>query len=322
MISEEIKNFPKQFEFVPKVENSKALKKTDSFLVCGMGGSNLAAGLIKTWNPNLNIFEHRNYGLPNLPPAILKKSLVIASSYSGNTEETISSFQEAIKKKIPVAVVSAGGKLLDLARKFKKPHIQFHSGRIQPRSAVGYSIRAVLKLMENRAGLAETGKLADFLKSYEVERAGAALAKKLKGRVPIIYTSERNAAIGYNWKIKINETAKTPAFRNVFPELNHNEMTSYDVQLNTKDLSRKFYFLILKDPADHPRILKRMNVTERLLRDREFLVETMILNGKSAFHKIFSSLLVADWTAYYLSKEYRVEATEVPMVEEFKRLIK
>src|SRR3989338_3895539 len=264
---EAIKNFPKQFEFEPKIENQQKLKKADNFIIAGMGGSNLAAGLIKAWNPRLNIFEHRNYGLPNLPPAIFKKSLVIASSYSGNTEETLSSFHEAVKRKIPVAVVSAGGKLLDLARKFKKPCIQFPHDRIQPRSAVGYSIRAILKLMGNTAGLSETKKLSELLKSYEAERAGIPLAKKLKGYVPIIYTSERNAAIGYNWKIKINETGKVPAFRNVFPELNHNEMTSFDTQFSTKDLSRKFYFLILKDPADHFRILKRMNVTERLLRE-------------------------------------------------------
>ncbi len=318
-----IKNFPKQFAYEPVIKNPEKLVNARRFVVVGVGGSRLPAVIAKTWKPELLLTIHNDYGLPSLPAEELRSSLIIISSYSGNTEETISSFQEAIKKKIPIAVISAGGKLMDLARKFKKPCIQFpHDYRIQPRSAVGYSIRAILKLMNNQAGLAETKKLSEILKSYEAERAGLPLAKKLKGHVPIIYTSERNAAIGYNWKIKINETAKVPAFRNIFPELNHNEMTGFDAQFSTKDLSRKFHFIFLKDPTDHPRILKRMNVTERLLREREFPVETMILSGKSVFHKIFSSLLIADWTAYYLSREYKVEATEVPMVEEFKRLIK
>ena len=319
---DDIKNFYKQFEYEPAVENKKALKKFESFVVAGMGGSNLAAGLLKAWRPDLQIIQHRNYGLPALPLKTLKKSLFIASSYSGNTEETISSFAEAVKRKLPVAVIAAGGKLLDLARKRKKPYIQIPNTGIQPRLAVGFNLMAILKLMGNENGLREAGELKNLLKSNEYERAGKSLAKKLKGHIPVIYVSERNSAIGYNWKIKFNETGKIPAFTNVFPELNHNEMTGFDVKEGTKELSRKFSFIFLKDPADNLRIIKRMNVTERLYREREFPVEVLILNGQNALHKIFSSILIADWASYHIAGEYGVEAEQVPMVEEFKRLIK
>jgi len=322
MIYEAIKNFHTQFDFKPVVENAGKLKKYGKFIVAGMGGSNLAPELLKIRKPALDIISHRNYGLPNLSPKALKNTLMIASSYSGNTEETLDVFKMAVSKNYPVAAISIGGKLLELAKKYKKPFIQLPDTRIQPRSATGFSTKALLKLIGGQEALREISELAKILKPYELERAGKTLAKKLKGLVPIIYASERNRAIAYNWKIKFNETGKIPAFINVFPELNHNEMTGFDAKDSTQNLSKFFYFLFLKDPADHSKIIKRMNITERLYRERQLPVETMVLSGKNIFHKIFSSLVLADWTAYYTAQEYGVEATEVPMVEEFKRLIK
>ncbi len=317
-----IKNFYKQFEFAPVIANAKGLKKYSTYVIAGMGGSNLTGGLLKIWKPELNIIQHRNYGLPQLSKKTLRQSLLIASSYSGNTEETIDAFHKAVKEKIPVAVIATAGKLLDLAKKMKKPYVQLPRTGIQPRAALGFSLMALLKIMGETNGLREAANLTHLLKTSEYERAGKILTKKLKGYVPIIYTSERNSPIGYNWKIKFNEIGKIPAFHNVFPELNHNEMTGFDANMNTKDLSSKFLFLFLKDASDNPRISKRMNITERLMREREFMAEVVILNGKNPLHKIFSSLLIADWTAYYLAKEYNTDPTEVPMVEEFKKLIK
>lgn len=319
---DEIKYFYQQFEFVPVIVNGKKLRKYPAYIVAGMGGSNLTAGLLKICKPELNIIQHRNYGLPQLSKKNLRQNLLIASSYSGNTEEVIDAFQKAIKERIPVVAVASDGKLLDLAKKSKKPYIQLPRAGIQPRSASGFNIMALLRIIGDNNGFREASGLAQLLKTPDFERVGKVLTKKLKGHVPIIYTSERNSAIGYNWKIKFNETGKIPAFQNVFPELNHNEMSGFDVHLDTKDLSNKFMFLFLKDAADHPKISKRMNITERLLREREFMAEVIILNGKNSFHKIFSSLLIADWTSYYLAKEYGIDPSAVPMVEEFKKLIK
>ncbi len=321
MMYESLKNFYKQFEFVPVLENAKGLKKAASFIVGGMGGSNLAADLLKIWHPELDIYSHRNYGLPSISKKNLKQSLFITSSYSGNTEETIDGFQKANRNKMPIAVIAAGGKLLDLARKNKKPYIQLPHG-IQPRTAIGYAFMALLKMTGDAVRLREATSLAILLRSTEYERAGKTLAKKLKGNIPVIYASERNAALAYNWKIRINESGKVPAFANIFPELNHNEMTGFDVKESTRELSHKCFFIFLKDANDNPRILKRMNVTERLYRERGLPVEVVIVNGKNPAHKIFSSLLIADWTGYYLAKEYDIDPEQVPMVEEFKKLIR
>ncbi|OGY66728.1 MAG: hypothetical protein A3I89_01485 [Candidatus Harrisonbacteria bacterium RIFCSPLOWO2_02_FULL_41_11] len=317
-----IKNFPKQFEYKPFVENGKKLKKYRKYVVLGMGGSNLAPELFKIRNPNIDIYSHRDYSLPVFGQNVLKNSLIIASSYSGNTEEVIDGFKVALKKKFPLVVIATGGKLLELAKKLKIPYVQMPSTGIQPRSATGYATKGLAELMKEKQLVKELTELPQLLKSYELERAGKALAKKLKGHVPVIYSSLRNKPIAYNWKIKFNETGKIPAYLNAFSELNHNEMTGFDVKDSTRALSKLFCFLFLKDALDNPKITKRMNITERLYREKKLPVEIVIIKGETLFHKIFSSLLFADWTAYYTAQEYGVEAEQVPMVEEFKNLIK
>ena len=127
--------------------------------------------------------------------------------------------------------------------------------------------------------------------------------------------------LAHNWKIKFNETGKVPAFCNVFPELNHHEMTGFDVQDASRHLSEKFHFVFLKDDDDHPQVQKRMDITAKLYRDRNLPVEILMLQGQSRVEKMFSSLVLADWTAYHTGEGYGLETEQVPMVEEFKGLI-
>lgn len=321
MIYDAIKHFAEQFAWEPKIENPAALEKRNVHIVAGMGGSNLATGLVRTWNPNLRIAIHRDYGLPPLPESVLNESLLIASSYSGNTEEPIDAFEKAGDRKLPRAAIAVGGKLLDLAKKEEAPYIRIPDTGIQPRSALGFSFKALLKMMGEENALKETSGLAHTLVPADYESKGRLLAERLKGFVPIIYSSGRNRAIAYNWKIKFNEGAKIPAFWNVFPELNHNEMTGFDATGPAKELSRAFCFIFLRDAGDHPRVLKRMEVTERLYRERGLPVELAELRGENVFHKIFSSLVLADWAAYHLALLSGADPEEVPMVEEFKKLI-
>src|SRR3989339_163260 len=118
-----IKNLHNQFLYVPKIENVQNFRKFKKFLICGMGGSALAGGLFKIADPKLDITVHKNYGLPTLSDEEIKSRLIIASSYSGDTEETVSSLKEAQKKKLPIAVICVGGELLKLAVKYNLPHV-------------------------------------------------------------------------------------------------------------------------------------------------------------------------------------------------------
>jgi glucose/mannose-6-phosphate isomerase len=285
-----------------------------------MGGSALAAKLLKTWKPELDIIVRTDYGLPELSEEKLKNQLIILSSYSGNTEEVIEAFKEAKDKNLAMAVIAVGGKLLSLAIENKTPYIQLPNIGIQPRSALGFSIKAFLKFIGEEE-LKKISALATTLNPDTYEEAGKTLAEKMKNHIPVIYTANRNFPVAYNWKIKLNETGKIPAFYNIFPELNHNEMNGFDVKDSTKELCAKFYFLILKDAEDGEKISKRMEVTAKLYKDRGLPVETLELKGENVWQKIFSSLLLADWTSYYTAKEYGLDPDQVPMVEEFKKLI-
>jgi len=316
-----IENFTKQFEFTPKIENGESLQKATSFVVGGMGGSHLAADLLSIYDKNIPLLIHKNYGLPKLSETVAKSSLYIASSYSGNTEEILDFAKEALLSRLNLAIIAVGGKLIDFAVSNNIPYIKLPDTGIQPRSAIGFSLLALVHLIGESEIEKELSSMISILDPKSQEESGKDLARVLSGKIPVIYSSSINTPIGYNWKIKFNETSKIPSFYNVFPELNHNEMAGMDVIPSTKKLSDNFYFIFLSDSADHPRIQKRMEITKKLYMDRGLEVATIDLSGKTTSEKIFNSLLLADWTALHLSKIYDTEPDKVVIVEEFKKLI-
>jgi glucose/mannose-6-phosphate isomerase len=312
-----ILNLNRQFAFKPKIENASKLKKRKKFLICGVGGSGLPGPLLKMWNPELDVVVWEDYGLP--PIKDLKERLVIVNSYSGNTEEAIDSYRQAKRKKLPHVVISSGGRLLEFARRDKVPFVQIPSTGIQPRSALGFVLRGFMKVVGDEKGLRESAKLVKKLNPSSLEAAGKKLATELQGSIPVVYTSRANSAIAYNWKIKFNETSKIPAFMNVLPEVNHNEMNGFDVIPSTRLLSKQIRFVFLDDPADNRRTRLRMKITADLYRKRGFKVSEKFIDGDGVFAKMFHSLALADWTAFHLAMHYGTEAEKVPMVEDFKR---
>lgn len=322
MMNESIKNFSKQFSWQPKIENQANLDHRQKVIVCGMGGSHLAADILKDARPGLQISIHSSYGLPAWSQEELEKCLIVLSSYSGNTEEVLSAYDEAIKKNLSVVVLTIGGQLLSQAKKDGVAYIQMPDTGIQPRLALGYSFIALAKILGDNELLNSAKQLGDTIQSDGLEKTGKDLAEVLKGYVPIVYVSHRNYSVGYNWKIKLNETGKIPAFCNVLPELNHNEMNGFDVQDSVVGLSEKFYFVFIKDNEDSDRVSLRFEVLQKLYKNRNLPVHILNMKGNSRLEKIFSSLILADWVAFYTALNYGLEPEQVPMVEEFKKLIK
>lgn len=317
-MEEAIKNFPEQFAWEPAIENGENLSQYQKFVVCGMGGSAMAGDLLRMALTDIEIKTHRDYGLPGS----IKNTLIVTSSYSGNTEETLESFEEALQRNLPVVAITAGGKLLELAQKQEVPYVLMPDTGIQPRMATGFSTMAHLKIMFEGKYLKEATLLSKTLDVDAAKKAGEDLAKKLTKKIPIIYSSYKDFPIACNWKIKFNETGKIPAFANYFPELNHNEMTGFDFRVATKELSQKFHFILLKDQDAGAKINKRMGVMEKMFIDMGFGVDAVAVEGKNTLHKIFQNLLIADWTACLLARHYHVDPEHVPMVEAFKKNIK
>ncbi len=320
-----IMNFGKQFDYVPEIVNKiKLQEKLGNFkhvVVLGMGGSHLAADVIKNINPSLDLWVHKDYGLPEASDEFFKESLIIASSYSGNTEETLDALTIALSKGYACAAISVGGKLLEIAEKNNLPYIKLPNTHIQPRSAMGFAMVAIAHILGDKDLLQEIENIKGKLNPEEFMNEGKAIAQKLKDKIPLIYASRRNFSLANNWKIKFNETGKVPAFFNLLPELNHNEMTGFDVNPQNKSLSENIAVIFIKDSEDHPKIQKRMDVTRKMYEDRGIMTLVLELGGKSPAEKIFKSLLTADWAAFYTAEMYGSESEQVPMVEEFKKLI-
>lgn len=320
-MKQSILQFATEFKFNPIIENESNFKSSPPYVFAGMGGSALAPGVMFTYHPGHDIIVHRDYGLPQLSADDWSRATVILSSYSGDTEEALSAYDEAKKRGLNMVIIAAKGKLLDLARKNNLPYIQLPDSNISPRMALGYSVKALAKIINDDKALRLLGEVADELRPEELENDGSALAQEIKNRVPVVYASTRNKVIAYNWKIKLNETGKIPAFYNVLPEANHNEMNGFDVKESSAHLSDNFFLIFLHDANDDSRIQKRMKLMAQMYQDRHLAVRMLELKEDEVFLKIFKSLVLADWAAYYLAKEYGLDPEAVPMIEDFKKLL-
>lgn len=314
-----ILDFPKQFRAgIELAKNVKARGRFDAVLICGMGGSALPGDILSAWlrayEIALPLYIHRNYGLPH---HVDEKYLIICISYSGNTEETLSSFEEARSRGFKIIGIGSNGKLAKLCKKYNIP-MAIIPKSLQPRVALGFQFAALMKILANcgiiRNNLENIADLEKSLKPKTFEHQGKNLAKKIEGNIPIIYASEKLKVLSQIWKIQFNENSKNPAFYNYFPELNHNEMVGFTKASN-------FHIVNLRDPADHPKNLKRMELTAEILKKRGLGVDIINIKGKDILYKIFSTIILGSWTSYYLALGQKTDPTPVKMVEEFKRKI-
>jgi glucose/mannose-6-phosphate isomerase len=329
-MEDSIIDFAKQFGYTPEIIGGdlEGLGEYKQIILGGMGGSHLSADLLKAVAPGTDIYVHKDYDLPPYDDEFFKESLLVASSYSGNTEETMSFLEAGVGRGYRVVVISTGGKLVELAQEHDLPYIQLPDTGIQPRLAVGFAAIALATLLPettDRKKSKKTSLLAD-LASMETElipdadRAFAEeLAQTIDGKTPVIYASPKNLAVAYNWKIKFNETAKVPAFYNLFPELNHNEMQGFGLSEATQDFAHRFHVVFLTDENDHERTQKRMSIAQDLYEQKGITTTELKIEGKGRLHSLLKTILIADWVALTLARAHGTEPEEVPMIEEFKK---
>ena len=289
-------------------------------IICGIGGSALPADLLKSvTDSKIPIYVHRDY---NLPKFTTKESLIIFISYSGNTEEVISSIEDSLSNKLSSIGISSGGKLEKICQENEIPFVKIPSG-IQPRLAIGYIFSALFQTLHNAGIINDISskilETSDKLESLnnEFEDEGKKIAKNIADKIPIIYSSDNFRDVAKIWKIKFNENSKVPSFYNCFPELNHNEMVGFSNSVKNNN----FYFIILKDTNDHERNKIRMDLFSSLIDKRGAKTYFVEIKEGSTIFKVFSTLLLGDWTSYYLALEQKIDPTPVEIVEEFKKLL-
>lgn len=309
------KNFSSELSWKPDM-SMVSIPAFSNIVLCGMGGSHLGAGVIKVLKPGVDIYVHRSYGLPPFSEAFLKQALCVASSYSGNTEEVLSFYDGARAHNLPLLVIASGGKLLKKAQEDGVPVVLLPQG-FPPRNALGFFVKALSYVLGDAELVLNLEKI-NFDRNHIQEEASG-IAQKLENKIPLIYSSVSNLPLAYIWKIKLNETAKIPAFYNCLPEVNHNEMEGFERQGNTAPLSEQFACLLIEDVDDHPRIKERMNVLATLYREKGLLVEKIILNGSSKVENVVRCVELIDAVSQNLATLYGVDPDSTPMIESFKK---
>ncbi|MBN1191819.1 MAG: hypothetical protein JXA46_18855 [Dehalococcoidales bacterium] len=292
--------------------------------VAGMGGSALPVDVILdafSEKIKVPVKAVRNYTLPS---EMDDKTLVVASSFSGNTEETLSVLESVRDYSGNIAVISAGGKLASTAREnhypfFRIPREMEPEG-FQPRSATGYFVTLLSRLFFSAgvmdSPLEELAAVPEVLRDPHIRSDAGDAAIWLEDKIPVFYTAEEHlTSIARIAKIKINENSKRPAYFNAFPEANHNEMIGFSKP------SAKFGILYLHDPGSHPRVPGRYNVMTEVFRKKQFdhiSFRKWDIPGETKIQKIMAALMYADWCSYALALIDGVDPTPVALVESFK----
>jgi glucose/mannose-6-phosphate isomerase len=296
-------------------------------VLCGLGGSAIGGDLLRSYlagELKVPFLINRHYTLPGF---VGPQTLVIVSSYSGNTEEAIAAFKEAVRRGARILCISSGGTLAKLAKAKRRPMIQVPGG-LPPRVALGYSFFPLLMVF-SRLGLVKN-KNRDIsetisLLSEKAEEYGNPdsqinkafqLAEQLQGRLVIFYSStERFDAVNTRWRGQMAENAKSLAFGHVFPEMNHNELVGWKV---LKDQMREMQVLVLRDKEDHKRVQIRMNITKSILSEYTSRVTEVWSEGTSLLTRMFSLVYLGDWVSYYLAILNKEDPTPVKVIEYLK----
>lgn len=318
----------KQAEFAPEVQSPEHDRRPiENIVITGMGGSTLAALLLKSLLKNrisIPIEVVRGY---NLPAYAKESTLVIASSYSGNTEETLSALSDAMYDGAQVGIIASGGKLAEIAKENDICHVLLLSG-YQPRMTTIHGLIALVTLLEHFEVL-EPGMLdeiratADFLRqASEAWGSGVTVdknyAKQLAllavGKTPVFYGGEWTAPLAYKWKISWNENAKNVAFWNEYPEFNHNEFMGW----TSHPVEKPFAVFDLISSFEHTQILKRFEVSDRLLSGRRPKANEIALEGVTPLAQLLWGCILADFTSIYVAILNNVDPTPVGLIEKLK----
>ena len=301
-----------------------AVRSVREIVLCGLGGSAIGGDLLKSYladDLKVPFLVNRNYTLPKF---VGPSTLVIISSYSGNTEESNAAHREAIKRRAKLLCISSDGNTEKLARAKKSPFIKIPGG-LPPRAALAYSFFPLLITL-SRAGLIKDRR-KDILETIALLAEKAAiygelnsdanpalkLAEQLHGRLVAFYSStERFDAVNTRWRGQLAENGKTLSFGNVLPEMNHNELVGWRV---LTDLMRDTQVVFLRDKADHKRIQVRMDVTREVLRRHTERVTEVYSEGRSLLARIFSLVHFGDWTSYYLAILNGIDPTPVEVID-------
>lgn len=302
-----------------------------NIVVAGMGGSAIGGDIVKTIAQNeltVPFYINRNYSLPNW---VNEKTLVICSSYSGNTEESLSAYEDALKKGAMICGISTGGQLSEKIQSKGYDLITIPGG-LQPRAALAYSFVPMLYLL-NKIGLISNALIDDLSNSIsplELKRDTNSigdtsnpiykLAKEIYGMIPIIYgITDTTGVVALRWKGQLCENSKMLAYYNEIPELNHNEIVGWG---NNADLLSELTVIWLRDENDNERVRARQNITKSLLDDIDIMQHEVNAEGVSLLERLLNLINYGDWLSYWCAILHDTDPSPVEKINKLKKALK
>ncbi|MFN2490098.1 MAG: bifunctional phosphoglucose/phosphomannose isomerase [Actinomycetota bacterium] len=301
-----------------------------SMVVLGMGGSGVSGDVVQSVvEPRLPVPLRTIKGYGPLPEWIGRNTLLFAVSYSGDTEETIAAFTEALDRGARAVAISSGGRLGELAAERGVAHVAIPSG-LQPRASLGYLMLPVLAVLEKVELIPPLGEDVDEACAVvqalgrdcgravaTADNPAKTVAAHLVGRIPFVYGAEGLAATAaYRFKCDLNEYGKVPAGWHRFPELNHNEIVGWD-QLS--ELTQSCVAVMLRDVEEHPRIARRIEITKNLIEPHLAEVVQVRARGRSPLARILSLVFVTQLAAIYVGLANGVDPGPVETIQTLKR---
>lgn len=307
-------------------------KDVQRVIIAGLGGSAIGGDLLAAYAAAtcpLPIVVHRDYGLPGW--ATGPQTLVVASSHSGNTEETISSFEQARKNDCRLLVISTGGQLEEMARQTGTAHWKFvHTG--QPRAAVGWSFSLLLALAVRLGWLADpTPNLEAAVREMKTqqtalerdvpvfENPAKRMAGQLVGRFVGVFGSGLLAVVARRWKGQLSEVSKAWAQFEALPEMDHNSLAGL---VNPSELLERSAFIFLRSANDHPRNALRGELTRKAFMQEGLYTDVYQARGTDALANLWTALHFGDFVSYYLAMAYGSDPTEIDVMNELKAALK
>jgi glucose/mannose-6-phosphate isomerase len=330
-------NFPDQvIEALEIGKQSPAMNSTSDFVILGMGGSAIGGDILANYVSHqaglshIRIIVNRDY---DIPAFINNKTAVIASSYSGGTEETIFALESAAKKTDNILCLTTGGRLGELADQNAYPKVIIPGG-LMPRCALGYSYFSLLKILlksvpvESDILAAVNADIEDAVRILKIKsriyskpeenNPAFQIARSIANTIPVLYSSNRLSAINLRWRAQFQENAKNMAFGNVLPEMNHNEINSWS---NPGESLKDFSVIFMKEKEDNWRIIKRFEAVETILSEKAAnIINTEISEG-GYLARMFDLIYLGDWVSYFLAILNREDPTPIPLISELKALI-
>ena len=324
-----IMSLPEQIEISKEIIKKYSFnnnKKYKNIVVCGMGGSAIGGDFCKLFlkdELSLSIHVNRGYSIPNW---VDNDSLVIISSYSGNTEETISCYNMCIDKKIDPVVISTGGYLLKAAQENNNSYIKVPAG-YQPRAALGFSLSFIMltlreldiinnnQFIDNTSELVES--LKDFTSSLHSESNNALdLAQQIYNKYVIIYTSDKLDSVAYRFRCQLAENSKIISSHFIFPEQNHNEIEAFE-NMNIDNIA----FVWLNHPNDLLQNKKRINITKNLLANSGKHYDVKIENSLNNYDLVLKMANFVDWVSFYCALLHKTNPSPVNSISKLKSLL-